>query len=194
MHGFHGDRFETANEQRSSPCSIGLVVVQNGEIVKSLSCLICPPELRFNAINIAIHGIKPHDVAGEPEFPQIWEALRCYLEGNVLVAHNAAFDMSVLNRTLEHYGIPHAPFNCHCTCKISKRVWPRLYDRKLDSVARKLGIRFKHHDACEDARACAEIARQACLETESASLGELAEKIGLLKRNSRIRRDPQKIS
>ena len=179
--------FETANEQRFSPCSIGLVVVQNGEFVKNLSFLIRPPEMRFNSINIAIHGIKPRDVAGEPEFPQIWKVLRGYLEGAVLVAHNAAFDLSVLHRTLEHYGISHAPFNYHCTCKISKKLWPNLYDHKLDSVARKLGIRFKHHDACEDARACAEIARQACLKTETTSLGELAEKIGLLKRAAKRR-------
>jgi DNA polymerase-3 subunit epsilon len=185
--------FETANEQRCSPCSIGLVVVQNGEFVKHLSFLIRPPELRFNPINIYIHGITPRDVASQPEFPDVWEVLRCHLEDTVLVAHNAAFDMSVLNRTLEHYGIAHAPFRSHCTCKISKKLWPRLGDHKLDSIARSLGIRFKHHDACEDARACAEIAQRACLETETASLDELAEKIGLLKRTSRIRRSLQKV-
>jgi DNA polymerase III subunit epsilon len=186
--------FETANEQRSSPCSIGLVVVKNGEFVENHSFLIRPPELRFNSINISIHGIRPRDVASQPEFPAIWEVLRGYLEENVLVAHNAAFDMSVLNRTLEYYEIPHAEFRHHCTCKISKRLWPNLYDHKLDSVAGSLGIRFKHHDACEDARACAEIARYACLETETASLEELAEKIGLLTKKPKLSRNYQNVS
>lgn len=174
--------FETANELRSSPCAIGLVIVRNGEFVEKISALIRPPEMRFNAINIAIHGIRPKDVAGEPEFPEVWQSLRVHLEDAELVAHNAAFDMGVLHYTLAHYGISHAPFRYHCTYQIARKLWPQLRNHKLDSVSRKLGITFQHHDACEDARACAEIARQACLATESASLEELAVKIGLSQR------------
>ena len=50
--------FETANEQRASPCSIGVVVIQDGECVERFSRLIRPPECRFNAFNTAIHGIS----------------------------------------------------------------------------------------------------------------------------------------
>jgi DNA polymerase-3 subunit epsilon len=186
--------FETANELRSSPCAIGLAIVRKGEFVQNISKLIRPPDLRFNAINISIHGIRPRDVAEQPEFPEVWESLRCHLEDAVLVAHNAAFDMSVLRYTLAHYGISHAPFRYHCTYQISKKLWPGLVNHKLDSVSRKLGITFQHHDACEDARACAEIAKQACIATESDSLEEVAAKIRLLKGPAKRRSRPDGIS
>lgn len=45
--------FETANEKRNSPCSIGVVVVKNGEIVEKIHHLIKPKEMRFMPINIS---------------------------------------------------------------------------------------------------------------------------------------------
>jgi DNA polymerase-3 subunit epsilon len=40
---------------------------------------------------------------------------------------------------------------------LARAAWPQLCDHKLPTVASHCGISFRHHDAAEDARACAEI-------------------------------------
>ena len=72
--------FETANEKRNSPCSIGLVVIKNGQVVKKIHHLIKPRELRFMPINIGIHGIRPAMVENEPEFDVIWDKIKHYFD------------------------------------------------------------------------------------------------------------------
>ena len=48
--------FETANASRSSACSIGYALIENGEIIKNEEVLINPEEY-FDPFNISIHGI-----------------------------------------------------------------------------------------------------------------------------------------
>ena len=97
--------FETANEKRCSPCSIGIVVVKNGQVVEELHHLIRPKEMRFMPINIGIHGIRPAMVENELEFDKVWEKIKDYFQGNLVIAHNASFDISVLRNTAELYNI-----------------------------------------------------------------------------------------
>ena len=171
--------FETANEQRSSACALGLVVVRGGTVVERASWLIRPPELRFNRCNIYVHGIRPVDVAGEPTFEQLWPAVSAYLEGNVVVAHNASFDMGVLRGVLDAYDIPHPHLPYACTRHISRRAWPELPRHGLAAVSAYLGFAFTHHVALQDALACAEIARRACLLLGTPSLPALLERLEL---------------
>jgi DNA polymerase-3 subunit epsilon len=169
--------FETANEQRTSPCAVGLAVVKNGAISERFARLIRPAEFRFNPRNVAIHGIRPEDVEREPEFPEIWQAIQPYIEGGTVLAHSASFDVSVLTGTLNYYRIPEPEFRYLCTVRVARAVWPGIGSYTLRSVATMLGIQFDHHDAVEDAFACAEIARCACKQTNSTSIEQLAERL-----------------
>jgi DNA polymerase III subunit epsilon len=169
--------FETANEKRSSACALGLVVVTDGVIVEKLSWLIRPPELYFNPYNTYIHGITKKDVIDKPEFDQLWVTLREYLEGKTIVAHNASFDLSVLRSILDTYNIPYPELRYFCTVTIAKNVWPDLLNHRLNSVAQRLGLKFKHHDAVEDAFVAAEIVRIACRELNVSSLEVLAKEL-----------------
>ena len=81
--------------------------------------------------------------------------------------------MSVLRNTLDVYGIPHPQVQYGCTRLIAKRVWPGLPCYTLDYIALRLGVVFRHHDACEDAMACAEIAKGACQEVGATSIAEM---------------------
>lgn len=49
----------------------------------------------FSPFTIAVHGIRPQDVANSPSFAEVWEEAMPLMQGNVVVAHNAAFDMNV---------------------------------------------------------------------------------------------------
>ena len=171
--------FETANERRNSPCALGVAVVRGGQLVERAYWLIRPRDLYFNPFNTYIHGITARDVRGEPELPDLWPTIRPYLDGNTVIAHNASFDMSVLRATLSDYGMPFPEFDYSCTCLISKRTWPGRPSYRLDAVAEMLGIAFEHHQAEEDAMACAEVARRALEALGAANLVELADHLDM---------------
>ena len=171
--------FETANPKRNSACSIGLAIVERGVIVDTTASLIRPPELDFHPINSRIHGIKKEDVVDQPTFDQVWELLGSILKKKTIIAHNAAFDISVLKQSLDYYELPYPKLNYICTMKFSKIVWPNLPDYKLKHLAKRIGFAFKHHDPREDAAACASIAIECCREKKANSLNELAKRTGL---------------
>lgn len=172
--------FETANEERGSACAIGLAWIENVRVTRQESRLIRPKELRFASMNISIHGIRPEDVEDKPEFPEVLEEFSSDLNGGLVLAHNAAFDVGVMRTTLDKYGLPYPNFRYLCTVKIARKLWPNLPNSTLDTVARHLGIAFKHHDAAADAFACAEIALAAAKSLNTSSVEEIAQKISMV--------------
>lgn len=171
--------FETANEKRSSPCALGIVVVKNGKIQCEKYYLIKPKELRFEPMNIRIHGIRPCDVENEKEFDVLWNEIKPYLENNLVIAHNAAFDMSVLRKTLDSYNLDYPNFNYCCTMVMSKKFYPYLENAKLNTVNNYLGYEFRHHDAMADARACANILLNIKEDIKVNSMDHLLKLIGI---------------
>lgn len=174
--------FETANSSRVSVCAMGIAVVDGHEIVERASWLIRPPELYFNPYNTYIHGITESDVADKPEFHELWGDIRQYFQGRLMIAHNASFDISVLRHVLDVYDIPYPSFRYLCTLAIARRAWPRLPSYSLDAISEHLGITFKHHDAEEDAVACAKVALRACSQLGVGTIEDAAEKIEVVSR------------
>lgn len=171
--------FETANEKRNSPCSIGLVVVKEGKIVDKIHYLIKPKEMRFMPINIGIHGIRPAMVQNEPEFDVIWNNIKHHFDDSLILAHNAAFDISVLRNTLELYNINMPNFNYICTMKLSRNFYKQLDNAKLNTVNKFLGYEFNHHDALDDAIACSNILLNISEELEIKEISEISRLIGV---------------
>ena len=171
--------FETANAKRNSACSLAAISVADGVIAREAYSLIRPPEMRFDAKNIEIHGITPQMVEAKPTFDQLWHRVRLHLEGQWVLAHNAAFDISVLRKLLETYHLPLPEMRHLCTVKIARRVWPGLESYRLSALADKFAITFCHHNALQDARTCAQIVLLAEKEVGVASLPELARRLDL---------------
>ena len=151
--------FETANGSPASPCAVGLVRVRNGEVVDSFATLFAPPAGHgyFHPGNIRIHGIHPADVADGPYWHEILPLLLQFVDNDVLIAHNAPFDMGVLRASAEaiRIGLPNLKYAC--TVQLSRKTW-NLDSYRLNSVAYRIGIEeFKHHDALADADTCARI-------------------------------------
>jgi DNA polymerase-3 subunit epsilon len=176
---FVGIDFETANEKRNSPCSIGIVVVKNGKIIEKVHHLIKPNEMRFMPINIGIHGIRPSMVKDELEFDKVWKKIEHYFIGNLVIAHNASFDISVLRKTLELYEIEMPTFQYLCTMKLSRNFYSNLNNAKLNTVNDFLGYEFKHHDALADAIACANVLLNICEELNSKDINEISKLVGV---------------
>ena len=171
--------FETANEMPSSACSLGIAVINGGKITATKHWLIKPPELRFNFFNTYLHNIKEKDVENKPEFYRIWPSIKKYLDGSIVIAHNASFDIGVLRAILKVYRLEIPRFYYTCTVNLSRRVWTGLKNYRLNTVAENLDISFKHHNAKEDAFACASIALKAAKHSNVKTFAELLEKIQL---------------
>lgn len=177
MMDFTAIDFETATDKRNSACSVAVVEVRGGEIARTYSTLIRPPRLEFLPFNIEIHGITPEMVEHERDFAGVWPELRPFLENHIVFAHNAPFDMGVLRSSIltNHIEPPHF-FHC-CTVQISRKAWPNLPNHKLDTVGAFLHVDFRHHDALEDARVCAEIPLAAAEMVGVDTVGALAEEL-----------------
>jgi len=153
--------FETANSQIHSACSIALVMVKDNKIIGNYYSLI-KPETSFDWRNIKIHGIHPEDVENAPSFVEVWQEISGYfLENRLIVAHNASFDNRVLSGCLSYYGLPPAHFMSLCTVRTSRKLYPGLYNHRLNTVCEYLSIDLDHHHhALEDSLACANILLQ----------------------------------
>ena len=139
---------ETATNNPASMCQIGFVVVQNGQTTLEKSYLIQPPGNEYSARHSCIHGIDALSTKNQPTFPSIWDIIKPYFVDHLLVAHNASFDLNILNSTLDFYNIPRPIFKCDCTFKMSGLNLKALSDSlKINMV--------RHHDALSDAIVCA---------------------------------------
>lgn len=171
--------FETATAARDSACSVAVAEVREGKLCDSYYTLIQPPGNRYHWFNTQIHGITREDTVGAPLFSQIWPELRRHLEGRIVVAHNARFDMGVLSACLAKYGLACPDFAYCDTVAISRRAWPELVNHKLDTVGKFLQIDFKHHNALDDARTCAYIPVAAGRKLAADTIEGLAGKLGI---------------
>lgn len=150
--------FETASGQASSACQLAAVVVRHSQIEAEHKWLIRPPRMYFSPQNIAIHGIRPADVQSAPGMDGVWRELSQLVEGQVLLAHNARFDIGVLLASLAAHGIACPDLQFSCTRVLARAAWPGRRRYGLKPLGEWLGISFQHHDALEDARCCAQIA------------------------------------
>jgi DNA polymerase-3 subunit epsilon len=146
-HSFTAIDFETAQGYRHSICQVGLVRIENWEVVKTINILVQPPDNYYWPKFIDIHGITPQMTAKAPTFDKIWHQIEPFIAGQNVVAHNIPFDHGCLKATLEHYNIPPPEYKQHCTLK--------LYGKGLASCCKEHNIQLNHHDALSDAMACA---------------------------------------
>ena len=139
MQDFAAIDFETANSERSSVCSVGVVVVRGGEIADSFYSLIQP----------------------EPNYYKVWAQIEPLIEGLPLVAHNKAFDEGCLKAVFRVYGMDYPDYEFYDTLWASRRCFRYLPNHQLHTVAAECGYHLEHHHhALSDAEACAWIARE----------------------------------
>jgi DNA polymerase III subunit epsilon len=149
--------FETATGKRDSACAVGMVIVENSKIIEEYHSLIQPPNNEYSGYNIKVHGITEMDTMNAPFFSDIFPEIRDRLEGRTIVAHNESFDRSVLQKTMDYYGLAYSDLNIpdqwECTLKIYRAKG--YHPASLDACCKKQGIKLHHHQALSDARGCA---------------------------------------
>lgn len=146
--------FETANPKRVSACQIGFVRVSNGEIIKTGNYLIKPVGGHAE-FQTKIHGIKEEHTSDKPYFNELFPEIKGIFD-LPLVAHSM-FDKQVLNALSDYFDLG-LTFEYHDTASLAKKYYPDLKNHKLKTLVKHFKLPdFKHHDALEDAVACARI-------------------------------------
>lgn len=177
--------FETANNYRKSACSLGLVVVRDGEIVDSKYWLIKPEPLEVGFYQKKVHGLSLEDLVDKPSFHELWPEIAPYFENQILVCHNAGFDISVLSHLMAHYEMEFNDYDYFCTMSGARQAFPKETSYGLSYLAFKHGIDFVHHQALEDARACAKLAVIMAKHLEINSLTDFHKRIWQIERQNR---------
>ncbi len=159
MENFVAIDFETANNYRNSACAVGIVTVTDHIITDEYYTLIQPPRNQYNYHNILVHGIRPEDTIDAPTFDDVYFEIKHRLQNQVVVAHNEAFDRSVLKHTMEFYDLNYSQLNLserwECTYKIFKQKG--IIPTKLSDCAQKFNLQLNHHEALSDAKVCAQL-------------------------------------
>jgi DNA polymerase-3 subunit epsilon len=154
--------FETACHIPSSACAVGVSKVIAGELTDSRQWLIRPLESIFAKYNVAIHQITPAMVESAPTFAELWPELRDYMGNNIIVAHNAQFDMNILYHSALSQGIKPPAIKSVCSITLARAAWEGLESYSLSALAGFLDMDLRNHHAQSDAEVCAKITLEAC--------------------------------
>ena len=131
-------------------CEIAVSVSQNGTTLQEFATLL-NPGMPMHPEVIAIHGITNEMVATAPSFGQILPQLLALLDGCVLVAHNAEFDLGFLRSEVAQCGLRLPEYTVLDTLKLARKngCFAR---NNLGTIATSLGI-----DAAGAHRALADV-------------------------------------
>jgi len=167
--------FETANPKPGNACQLGLAFIEGGRVTRVEARMIRPKDMWFTFT--WIHGIAAEHVKDAPEFPAVLAEFRDDLDRALVLAHNAPFDQSVMRACARAYGVRAPKMKFLCTLEIARAVWPHLKSKALNNLSAYLGIRFEHHNAAEDARACAEVAIAAAEEVQALEVVDIPSRL-----------------
>jgi DNA polymerase-3 subunit epsilon len=149
---------ETADSSYpESICHLGLAVVRNG-VVKDLIVKLVKPGMPFGSWQSNNLVIKESDLMHAPSFGDVAREISELMVGPVF--SHTSYDRHAIGRacaTCEHKFERAIWLD---SAQVARRAWPDRYAKSgygLSDIASDLGIKFRHHDAGEDARVAAEI-------------------------------------
>jgi len=137
---------------------IGAARIVNGRLLRH-ECFeqLVNPQRSLPPAGIAIHGIEPEMLVGQPTITEVLPAFHDFAHDTVLVAHNAAFDMRFLQLKEAVTGLRFDQPVLD-TLLLSALLQPEHGSHRLDAIATRFGIEvLGRHTALGDALTTAEV-------------------------------------
>lgn len=158
--------FETTglSAARDRIVEIGAVRFSPGQSERSRYARLVNPQTSIPELVIEVHGITDAAVASAPPFAELVGEFTGFLEGAILVAHHAAFDIAFYTCELRRADIMPAPVLVLDTYHLARKVFPQAPSYKLSALLAWLGLEMEGqaHRALPDSLACA-LLFEACL-------------------------------
>ncbi len=128
---------------------VGIMKVKDGEVIDGFACFVNPekhiPQRVTEVTNITDEMVKDAETI-DKVFPKILE----FIEGSVLVAHNAPFDIGFLKQNAKVLGYEF-DYTYLDTLSLAKDLFPDYKKYKLGKIAENLGIKVEvAHRALDD--------------------------------------------
>lgn len=135
---------------------VGIVIVENGEIIQSYETDVNPHE-RLDEHIKQLTGLTDARLRKAPEFAQVAKEIFEFINDAVFVAHNVRFDANLLAEALFWEGFELTTPRID-TVELSQIFYPTLERYNLGALASELGIELHHaHSALADAAATAQL-------------------------------------
>lgn len=148
MKDFAAIYFETANNERSSGCSVCIVIVRNGEIVDNFYSLIQPEPNYYNYWSSQVHGLCCEDTDEASIFPEVWKQIEPLIEGLPLVAHNKPFDEGCMKAVFRVYQMDYPDYDFFDTLCASRRFFPRLGESSVAYGGSRMWLSVRESPSC----------------------------------------------
>ncbi len=132
---------------------LAAVKVKNGEIIDRFESF-ANPHHPLSATTIDLTGITDDMVSDAPEPEEVVEKFRDWTGDDILVAHNASFDMGFLNAGLKKCGHGKSENPVIDTLELARFLYPDMKNHRLNTLCKKFNIELtQHHRAIYDAEA-----------------------------------------
>jgi DNA polymerase III epsilon subunit family exonuclease len=168
-----------ATHERRTPAriiEIGAYRVRREEILDKFDTLI-NPEAVVPKFLVNLTGITTEMLLTAPKFADIADEWLDFIGDAVLVAHNANFDLPLMNREIARVYPGYRLRNAHlCTVDLARRLVPRVGSHGLDSLVAYFGFEVsRRHRAADDALATARVFLRLLNELSENGISTLAE-------------------
>lgn len=136
---------------------IGAVIVRNGEVVEEFDTFVKPGKPITSKIT-ELTGITNEMVADAPSEAEALKAFLDFVDGRILVGHNAhSFDIRFLRAAAKRSGIEFEPTYID-TLTMAQAMYPGLHNYKQGTINKHLELpAYEAHRACEDSAALGRI-------------------------------------
>lgn len=126
---------------------------EDGRVLDVFDTLV-NPERNVSATHV--HGITEEMVAGAPKFRDLLPLLSSIIDGTVLSAHNASFDLGFIREEFRRAGVKFPAVTPVCTLILARKYLKELSSRSLGACRAYLDLPDTGaHNALADARSAA---------------------------------------
>ncbi|WP_242304941.1 3'-5' exonuclease, partial [Bacillus cereus group sp. BfR-BA-01449] len=150
--------FETTgfNPYNDKIIQVAAVKYRNHELVDQFVSYVNPERPIPDRIT-SLTGITNYRVSDAPTIEEVLPLFLAFLHTNVIVAHNASFDMRFLKSNVNMLGLPEPKNKVIDTVFLAKKYMKHAPNHKLETLKRMLGIRLSSHNAFDDCITCAAV-------------------------------------
>lgn len=132
---------------------LAAVKIKSGEIIDRFESFANPHQ-PLSQTTIDLTGITEDMVKDAPEIEEVLKDFHQWAKDDILVAHNASFDMGFLNAGYQSIGLEKSDNPVIDTLELARFLVPELKNHRLNTLCKKFDIELtQHHRAIYDAEA-----------------------------------------